>query len=179
VFPKTVCAVVYQGAASRGCQFSFACDGSMRHGLERDAWDRARHVAARALSGVVAADIGSATHFHTTGVDPAWGGQMLRVAQVGLHVFYRFNPHAPLVRPDTVERVAFVSRPEDASIMLGLAPVFPGKATEAAVAASLTGPPPAAEAQSQALKVPDVGAPKPIVAGPVASSAASAGATVS
>ena len=75
VFPKTVCAVVYQGAPSRRCQFSFACDGSMRHGLEADAWDRARQVASRALSGVVAADIGSATHFHTTSVDPSPYGE--------------------------------------------------------------------------------------------------------
>ncbi|WP_309604464.1 cell wall hydrolase, partial [Phenylobacterium sp.] len=91
-FPKTVCAVVFQGAATHGCQFSFACDGSMRRGREAGAWDRARRIASRALSGAVAADIGSATHFHTTGVAPGWGPRMLRVTQVGLHVFYRFNP---------------------------------------------------------------------------------------
>jgi spore germination cell wall hydrolase CwlJ-like protein len=99
-FPKSVCGVVFQGAAAhRGCQFSFACDGSMRQAREDDAWDRARKIARRTLSGVVLADIGSATHFHTTGVAPSWGPQMLRVAQVGLHVFYRFNPHAPAMRP--------------------------------------------------------------------------------
>jgi hypothetical protein len=109
-FPKTVCGVVYQGVASRGCQFSFACDGSMNRGREAGAWDRARLVATRALSGVVLADIGSATHFHTTGVSPGWGPQMLRVAQVGLHVFYRFNPHARIVRPEE-DRAVFVSAP--------------------------------------------------------------------
>jgi len=93
-FPKTVCAVVFQGAATHGCQFSFACDGSMRRGREAQAWDRARKIASRALSGVVLADVGSATHFHTTGVSPGWGPRMLRVSQVGLHIFYRFNPHA-------------------------------------------------------------------------------------
>ena len=41
-FPKTVCGVVYQGAArSTGCQFSFACDGSMRRGREAAAGARA------------------------------------------------------------------------------------------------------------------------------------------
>ena len=95
-FPKTVCGVVYQGASHRnGCQFSFACDGAAERVVETTAWDRARQVAARALSGVVLRDVGKATHFHTTDVAPAWGPQMLRVAQVGLHVFYRFNPHAP------------------------------------------------------------------------------------
>ena len=93
-FPKTVCAVVFQGAATHGCQFSFACDGAMRRGREAGAWARARKIASRALSGAVAADIGSATHFHTTGVAPGWGPRMLRVTQVGLHVFYRFNPRA-------------------------------------------------------------------------------------
>ena len=30
-FPKSICGVVFQGAYNRtGCQFSFACDGSMR-----------------------------------------------------------------------------------------------------------------------------------------------------
>jgi hypothetical protein len=92
-FPKTVCGVVFQRAGG-GCQFSFACDGSMRRGREQDAWEDARHIAARALAGYVLRDIGSATHFHTTDVAPDWGPRMLRVAQVGLHVFYRFNPHA-------------------------------------------------------------------------------------
>ena len=110
-FPKTVCAVVFQGAAHhRGCQFSFACDGSMRHGLERAAWNRARKVASRALSGVALADVGSATHFHTTGVSPGWGSRMLRVSQVGLHVFYRFNPHARSLGSPP-EQAVFVSLP--------------------------------------------------------------------
>ncbi len=92
-FPKTVCAVVFQGAGRRhGCQFSFACDGSMRAGRETSAWTRARRVASRALAGQAIAQVGRATHFHTTGVSPAWGPQMSRVAQVGMHVFYRLSP---------------------------------------------------------------------------------------
>lgn len=107
-FPKTICGVVFQRAAG-GCQFSFACDGSMRRGREQDAWDDARRVAARALAGYVLRDIGSATHFHTTDVAPQWGPRMLRVAQVGLHVFYRFNPHAdddaPVAAPPPAQAV--------------------------------------------------------------------------
>lgn len=92
-FPKTVCGVVFQGSARRtGCQFSFTCDGSMRRGQETSAWKRARKVAARVLAGAAVAEVGSATHFHTTAVSPAWGPQMRRVAQVGMHVFYKFNP---------------------------------------------------------------------------------------
>jgi hypothetical protein len=92
-FPKTVCGVVFQGARHPGCQFSFACDGSMRQAIEGAAWDRARSVAEQTLAGVRVAAIGAATHYHTVDVDPYWGASMLRVAQVGLHIFYRPNPH--------------------------------------------------------------------------------------
>jgi spore germination cell wall hydrolase CwlJ-like protein len=91
-FPKTVCGVVFQGAYTGGtCQFSFACDGSMRKRRESAAWSRAERVAARALNGFVMAEVGNATHFHTINVAPVWGPRMLRVAQVGLHIFYRFG----------------------------------------------------------------------------------------
>ena len=91
-FPKTVCGVVYQGAARRvGCQFSFVCDGSMRRGKEPGAWRRAREIAAKAMGGYVMADVGNATHFHTLGVSPRWRNTLLRVAQIGTHIFYRFG----------------------------------------------------------------------------------------
>lgn len=93
-FPKSICGVVFQGAYNRtGCQFSFACDGSMRHTRDLGAWNRARKIAARALSGDIANQIGSATHFHTLAVSPGWGPRLLRVAQVGMHIFYRFGRH--------------------------------------------------------------------------------------
>jgi len=94
-FPKSICGVVFQGAYRKiGCQFSFACDGSMNRGRERGAWGRAQKIASRALSGAVMNEVGSATHFHTTGVAPGWGPRLLKVAQVGMHVFYRFGGRA-------------------------------------------------------------------------------------
>ncbi len=94
-FPKSICGVVFQGAYHRvGCQFSFACDGSMKRNRERGAWGRAQKIASRALAGAVMNEVGSATHFHTTGVAPGWGPRLLRVAQVGMHVFYRFGGRA-------------------------------------------------------------------------------------
>jgi hypothetical protein len=143
-FPKSVCGVVFQGAASHGCQFSFACDGSMRRGREIAAWDRARRIAERALSGVRLADIGRATHFHTTDCQPDWGPQMLRVAQVGLHVFYRFNPHAPASRPE--DRPVFVSLPMGPASNLRLATALLEKTADTTVAASGLAPQPAAPA---------------------------------
>ena len=91
-FPKSVCGVVFQGSNRRvGCQFSFTCDGSMRGRVNRAAWDRARDVASAALSGSVFAPVGNATHFHTTGVSPGWRNALVRVSQVGDHLFYRFG----------------------------------------------------------------------------------------
>ena len=63
----------------------------MRGRVNQAAWNRARDVASKALSGGVYAAVGNATHFHTTGVSPAWRGSLVRVSQVGSHLFYRFG----------------------------------------------------------------------------------------
>jgi hypothetical protein len=84
--------VVYQGSnRSTGCQFSFTCNGAMRGAVNRAAWNRAHDVASKALSGQVFAPVGNATHFHTTGVSPRWRHSLVKVNQVGNHLFYRFG----------------------------------------------------------------------------------------
>ena len=106
-FPKSVCSVVFQGAGRRtGCQFSFTCDGSMRGRVNRAAWDRARAVATAALSGAVYSNVGNATHFHTTGVSPGWRNSLVRVSQVGDHLFYRFGG-----RSGSREAFSYAGRP--------------------------------------------------------------------
>jgi len=91
-YPNTVCAVVYQGSNRRtGCQFSFTCNGAMKGAVNRAAWNRARDVASKALSGQVYAAVGNATHFHTTGVSPSWRNNLVKVGQVGDHLFYRLG----------------------------------------------------------------------------------------
>lgn len=91
-FPKSVCGVVFQGAGRRtGCQFSFTCNGAMRGRVNQGAWDRARAVASSSLSGSVFGNVGNATHFHTTAVAPQWRNSLIRVTQVGDHLFYRFG----------------------------------------------------------------------------------------
>lgn len=123
-FPKSICGVVFQGSYRRvGCQFSFACDGSMNRSRERGAWSRAQKIASRALTGTVMTEVGSATHFHTTGVSPGWGPRLLRVAQVGMHVFYRFGGRAgssgafsSTPRPSTLDDMP------NAPVIAGLSP---------------------------------------------------------
>jgi hypothetical protein len=112
-FPKSVCAVVFQGAQGRrGCQFSFACDGSLRRTREIGAWDRARKIATKAFSGQVVAAVGDATHFHVASVQPGWSG-LMRVAQVGTHIFYRFTGRAVVAKgPAPSEAEIIDSLPE-------------------------------------------------------------------
>lgn len=90
-FPKSVCAVVFQGVRGVGCQFSFACDGSVRRVVENAAWRRAREIAENALEGAVMAQVGTATHFHAARVGDPFGDGLKKVAQVGAHIFYRFS----------------------------------------------------------------------------------------
>lgn len=151
-YPKSVCGVVFQGANARGCQFSFACDGSMRHRRETSAWMDARRIAAQVLAGAVVANIGSATHYHTTEVSPAWAPQMLRVAQVGVHVFYRLSPQRArmmAMSADRTERITLISTPLAGPTELHIAPAV----VEAAVEASLRDPN-AAESEPKALSKP-------------------------
>ena len=89
-YPKTVCGVVYQGAERpTGCQFTFACDGSLARRPAAAGLARARAVADAALNGVVSPTAGQATHYHSVWIVPRWAGELAKVAIIGHHVFYR------------------------------------------------------------------------------------------
>lgn len=94
-YPTSVCGVIYQGSERRtGCQFSYSCDGSMARTPSRFYWDRARRVAADALSGKVYAPVGTATHYHTTEIYPYWAPSLDFIGTVGAHRFYRWKGSA-------------------------------------------------------------------------------------
>ncbi len=91
-FPATVCGVVYQGSErSSGCQFSYACDGSMARIPSRAGWARAMRVAGDMLSGQVQASVGMATHYHTYAVTPSWNRSLVMTAAIGAHFFHRWQ----------------------------------------------------------------------------------------
>jgi hypothetical protein len=54
----------------------------------------------------VFAGVGNATHFHTTGVSPAWRHSLVPVGQVGDHLFYRFGG-----RSGSREAFSYAARP--------------------------------------------------------------------
>ena len=90
-FPATVCGVVYQGSERRGCQFSFACDGSMARAPAAAYYNRALRVAADALNGSVFAPVGMATHYHTYAVTPSWNRGLVMTGVFGAHFFHRWK----------------------------------------------------------------------------------------
>lgn len=88
-FPRTICGVVYQGYSRMiGCQFSFTCDGSVARRPVHTGWAAARRAARRALAGRVFADVGRATHYHADWMVPYWRDSLVKIAQVGTHIFY-------------------------------------------------------------------------------------------
>jgi spore germination cell wall hydrolase CwlJ-like protein len=82
-YPRSVCAVVYQGLGEGQCQFSFVCNGAMKSRREHAAWADARTVAGRALGGYVMAAVGKATCFHAASAQAAARG-----VRLGRQVFY-------------------------------------------------------------------------------------------
>jgi hypothetical protein len=91
-YPKSICGVVYQGSARpTGCQFTFTCDGALRWQPQAGLWRQAEDVAKRALAGFVDKDVGSATHYHAAYVVPYWAPTLVKMTQVGQHIFYRWT----------------------------------------------------------------------------------------
>jgi len=152
-FPKSVCGVVFQGVRGVGCQFSFACDGSIRRIAENAAWRRAREIAENALHGAVMAQVGAATHFHAARVsEPGWGDRLLKVAQVGAHIFYKFSGRKDAAAPAPTEPHPVFASLSFASLLPTPQPIKaePAATTPAVAAAEALAAPVAATAPSPA-----------------------------
>ncbi|HWA89424.1 MAG TPA: cell wall hydrolase [Rhizomicrobium sp.] len=88
-YGSTICAVVYAGAPRPGCQFSFACDGSLGKPNSRSAWRAAEVLATKVFAGELPLgdSTGNALNYHAVYVHPAWADRMVRTARIGRHVF--------------------------------------------------------------------------------------------
>ena len=53
-------------------------------------------IARRALGGYVMSAVGGATHFHFARLGQSWGPQLVRIAQVGHHIFFGRRGAAPI-----------------------------------------------------------------------------------
>lgn len=91
-FPKSVCAVVFEGSErATGCQFTFTCDGAMQRRPHPNNWDTSRKRAAQMLDGEVYRPVGYATHYHTNWVVPYWSASLEKITAVGTHLFFRWE----------------------------------------------------------------------------------------
>jgi hypothetical protein len=92
-YPDTICGVVFQNQDwIHRCQFSFACDRASDNPKEMASWAMARRLANLVQASWVPNEIGAATHYHATYVQPGWAERMDRIALVGDHIFYREEP---------------------------------------------------------------------------------------
>ncbi|WP_260583360.1 cell wall hydrolase [Sphingopyxis sp. PET50] len=90
-FPKSICAVVFQGSErTTGCQFTFTCDGALSRRYSEAAWTRAQVNAEIVLAGGVDPRVGLATHYHTDWVRPYWSDSLEKIAIVDTHLFFRW-----------------------------------------------------------------------------------------
>jgi cell wall hydrolase len=91
-YPNNVCDVVYQNQNRRNrCQFSFACDGRPERIEDQESWGVATTIARQVLTGEVMSEaVGiQATHYHASYVRPNWIRDMVKIRQIGAHIFYR------------------------------------------------------------------------------------------
>jgi hypothetical protein len=122
-WPNSICGVVYQGSEKPGCQFTYACDGSMARIPMAAAWQKAEGIARAALSGAVFAPVGLATYYHTLAVNPAWNKPLTITAVIGRHIFYRLpgdqsSPSAFADRYAAIEPVPGPRRPLPAPLQM-------------------------------------------------------------
>jgi spore germination cell wall hydrolase CwlJ-like protein len=90
-YPGNVCDVVYQNAHRHlACQFTFACDNHKDVVRDQPRWEIADRIASEALDGKFwLPEVGKATHYHATYVNPWWVRTMTKHTRLGVHIFYR------------------------------------------------------------------------------------------
>lgn len=90
-YPGSVCDVVYQNAHRHlACQFTFACDNHKDVVRDQKAWEVATRISDDALDGKFwLPEVGKATHYHATYVNPWWVRTMTKHTKLGIHIFYR------------------------------------------------------------------------------------------
>ena len=87
-YPDNICSVVFQ-RTKKTCQFSWTCGNNIKP-YEKNAWEKSQGLAELMLdSDGHPSVLGKrVTHYHANYVKPYWAASLIRVAQVGDHIFY-------------------------------------------------------------------------------------------
>ena len=107
-YPNTICEVVLQ-ENSQGCQFSWWCDSKSDEPKEHNSFQTSKSLAKLMIhEGQYISVVGKdATHYHTDDIKPYWSDKMVKIEQVGKHIFYaeNINDIKPLPRPDIISKL--------------------------------------------------------------------------
>jgi len=138
-YPKTICAVIYQGSSrATGCQFTFTCDGALFRRADPRLWQQAAGIAADALTHPEALPMLGALHYHADYVRPYWAASMREEVRIGHHVFYAG------VRVPTAPGAIVGGKQATAATFsawgLSIARVTPGVASSVSIESSPTDP---------------------------------------
>ena len=91
-FPSSICDVIDQGTGKLyQCQFSYNCDGIKEVFLDETAFARVGKVARAVLDNPLHNLTHGATHYHVSGIEPNWSKVYIQTAEIGAHIFYRYN----------------------------------------------------------------------------------------
>lgn len=89
-FPASVCGVVRQGGERMRyrCQFTWWCDGRSDRPRSLDQWYRALATALDVYCGGTHDPTDGALWYHAVYVAPPWRAHLVRLRQIGRHLFY-------------------------------------------------------------------------------------------
>jgi len=86
-FPDSICGVVYQ-RNSRGCQFSWTCDGLKDIMNDPKAVAKSFSIAYQTIN-EYDDFTGGSLFYHASHIKPYWSDTFTRVASIGDHIFYK------------------------------------------------------------------------------------------
>ena len=88
-FPDGICSVVQDGGPSRGCQFSWYCDGRSDVPVHRRSWKTAGALAYQLLADRLEDTTDGALFYHATWIKVPWKRSRTKTKVIGQHAFYR------------------------------------------------------------------------------------------
>lgn len=97
-YPSTVCGVVYQAKLNKNgtpilhkCQFSWFCDGKVKHTKNEKKWEEAMEIAEYVYDNYneIKDVTGGATMYHATYVRPYWNKHYVKTVKIESHIFYK------------------------------------------------------------------------------------------
>jgi spore germination cell wall hydrolase CwlJ-like protein len=106
--PNTICKVVKQ-SSSKGCAFSWYCDGQSDIPREKIAFERSKRLSEFMIDNhkYISVVGEKATYYHNDTVNPYWAKGFHKLKKVGDHTFYSryFWLKKPMKKPKIIDKI--------------------------------------------------------------------------